>query len=609
MTITRRKSRSTAAAAASTRARVKSVPVVFERKHQRVTVGVSQSASRSRRNGKRWSSLSKNDGLRSFLKCMYVLVMDVNNHPVTKFTTPFRQWYTESQGFLSKLGILKEVTKLVNAFMVTRKFTHDDAVDLGKLMARQKPTIVADATGVDPDELQLFNACTSNLARDSAGSWKTLYKLVSILGEPALNAEWIDDTQPTMTKTGAPVLSTSEALKTVKSCLNAYNGNSTKIWLIRDELTKFREADPTTFKQYAAAMKVLREAVTLATLTFVRQSGKDLVDTESLRAHLDAQKLPNNLVRGLSGSQIDEAGQVYTKEGKQLVRPPNGAVKLNPFYYKKNDDSVYVCTEVDGGGRISTVNKKMAAKGGKFSAVQDFLKDEDAFRAKWVLDLKKDGTRDQILACMTELMWATSSRIGEPGNATAGKDTFGLSTLQLQHVHVSPAQIELKFPGKKAYNKAGDLVNEQHFIYKIGKDTTSKKVHQIVTALLAGKTRTGTVFTFNGRPILRQYVGPYLKGHGIGLTAHGFRHINGTRIAQQCLATSTFKKGQCTQAQVDAWVKKELEKVGVALHHRSGTKVTAMVAIKSYIDPGLLVTFYTGLGLRVPKWVPAKSAA
>lgn len=589
-------SRRTRSSTASSR--MKSTPVVFDRKHQQVKTFKP-------RNSRRWSSLSKNDGLRSFLKCMYVLVMDVNNHPVTKFTTPFRQWYTESQGFLSKLGILKEVTKLVNTFMVSRKFTHDDAVDLGKLMARQKPTIVADAAGVDPEELQLYNACTSNLARNTDSSWKTMYKLVSILGEASLNAEWIDDTKPTMTKTGAPVMSVADALKTASACMRAYNGNSSKIWLIRDELTKFREADPTTFKQYSAAMKVLREAVAMATLTFVRQSGSDRVDTEKLRAYLDNQKIPNNIVRGLTGTTIDEEGRVYTKEGLQLVRAPNGACTLNKFYYKKNDDSVYYCTEVEGGGRISTVNKKAAAKNGKFSAVQDFLKDEDKFRAKWVLDLKKDGTREQILACMTELMWATSSRIGEPGNATAGKDTFGLSTLQLQHVHVLPTQIELKFPGKKAYNKAGELVNEQHFIYKIGKDTTSKKVHQIVTALIAGKTKTGTVFTFNGRPILRQYVGPYLKGHGIGLTAHGFRHINGTRIAQQCLATSQFKKGQATQAQVDAWVKKEMEKVGIALHHRSGTKVTGMVAIKSYIDPSIFVNFYTGLGLRVPKWVPA----
>lgn len=30
---------------------------------------------------------------------------------------------------------------------------------------------------------------------------------------------------------------------------------------------------------------------------------------------------------------------------------------------------------------------------------------------------------------------------------------------------------------------------------------------------------------------------------------------------------------------------------------------------KSYIDPGCLVDFYDGLGLRIPSWVPASTGA
>jgi hypothetical protein len=73
------------------------------------------------------------------------------------------------------------------------------------------------------------------------------------------------------------------------------------------------------------------------------------------------------------------------------------------------------------------------------------------------------------------------------------------------------------------------------------------------------------------------------------------------------LSKCPLTKGSVTQAQADKWVKESLTKVGDALHHRSGTKVTAMTAIKSYIDPGLLVNFYEDLGLRVPKWVPSSA--
>lgn len=547
-------------------------------------------------------SLSKHDALQSFLKCLYVLIMDVNKNNVDAFLPEFKRWFSESSPFLRKLGILADVTKIVNLFVLKKKFTHDDAVELGKLLSTQKKTLDADLS-IDSAELQLFNACVSNLARNSESSWAKLFKGISLLAEPSLIAEWIEEEEPLHEISG---VSATTALKNVHSCVTVFNGSTSKIWLSPQDLAAFRASDMATFKVYSQNVKVLNQIVKKAIFAFVRKSGKDKVTIDALRAYLDQNKIVNNVVRGMSGGLIDENGVVYTREGFQLQRIPVGPVRMNPLY-KPDADSTYVCTELEPPcTRHSTVQKVMKNKGNKFSAVQEFLKNESAHRARWVTDLKKDGTKEQIMACMVELLWATSSRIGEKGNATAGKETFGLSTLNPSHIVVSTNQIQLKFAGKKAYDKAGNTVNEQNFIYKVN-DVTSKKVQAIVKQLMQGKAKSATVFEFNGSPMIRQYIGKYLKSIGVALSSHGFRHINGTRIALAELAQCPYKKGQATQAQVEKWVKDALKKVGNALHHRNGTNVTAMTAITSYIDPGLLVDFFEGQGLRVPKWVPVKA--
>jgi hypothetical protein len=55
---------------------------------------------------------------------------------------------------------------------------------------------------------------------------------------------------------------------------------------------------------------------------------------------------------------------------------------------------------------------------------------------------------------------------------------------------------------------------------------------------------------------------------------------------------------------VEKLVKQEALKVGMLLGHMSGEKATSATAIKSYINPSMLVKFFADKQLRIPQWIP-----
>jgi DNA topoisomerase IB len=162
---------------------------------------------------------------------------------------------------------------------------------------------------------------------------------------------------------------------------------------------------------------------------------------------------------------------------------------------------------------------------------------------------------------------------------------------------IKPGMVEFNYSGKKAA--------EQHHEFKTT-TVEGKKVGAVLKELVKGKGANDLVFTYGGKPVGRSSVNSYLRSLGIEITAHKFRQLAGTKIAMGVLGKAPFKAADMPkQAAVDKWVKEELTKVGTVLHHRSGTKITAMTAIKSYIDPSVITSFYEKLKLRTPRWVPS----
>lgn len=207
---------------------------------------------------------------------------------------------------------------------------------------------------------------------------------------------------------------------------------------------------------------------------------------------------------------------------------------------------------------------------------------------------------------MLYLQYNTAMRIGNTGNATKTADgqvetTFGLSTLQVQHVRLVSGGLKIKFPGKKGVVASYTLTPA---------DPLMKQVIANIKALLATegepKAKADFVFEDSTGRYNADRVNKYLKAiSGISkITNHKIRHLRGTTLAREVISEAPVK---LDQKAAEAWFLKAMTKVGSLLNHVKGVgadqKVTPATAIKNYISPELMLDFFRSRSLRIPKFL------
>jgi len=537
-----------------------------------------------------FTSLSTStESIDAFLTVLVLMILEVNGNDIKEFYPELRGKILLSNDLLKQHGIYKQVTKYFNKFLLTKKISHEDAVELGSILRGARASFDRDVS-IDHERLEFLKACAQNLYNDSDAAWNKIEKNVRILNNPALTA--IFTTEDDIEIEG---MTFKEAAAKIKPLVRKLTNKTDEYFLTPKEAQAARAAHPEVFAEYAKYAKILNRSVKHEIFRFVRKQKTPLVSIDLIRSHLEGLGMPNNLPRGFTGGLMDESGKAYTAEGRMLDKVPFGTVVMNPKYNPELDNT-YVLSGVNHFARYRTTTFLSGNKAARHSLVQDFLKAEDEHVAKWRVDLNKKGSEDQILAAMVELLYKTSARIGGKGNQTAGEPTYGLSTLQVGHLRILPTKIVFDYTGKKGTN--------QYTEYKLN-DAISKKVAEIIKELVAGKDKTAAVFTYRRHLITRQMVSAYLKSLGIQLTPHKFRQIAGTKLALAILAKAPFKKNSfLKQSAVERWFKEEALKIGEALHHRNGEKVTSATAIRSYIDPAPIADYFESLGLRRPKWLP-----
>jgi hypothetical protein len=455
--------------------------------------------------------------------------------------------------------------------------------------------------------LKLLFALARCLIKDDASAWAYVVKNVSLLREPKIISTFVPEDNTPVEIGGVSAKTASKQMATVYQKLTGklpVNG----YFISPLSIKALREKSPEDWSKYAALSKILNNEVKRLVFRFVRSKGKLMVPIDAVSKYLDAQGILNNLPRGFVGGQVDENMKFYTAEGRQLDKSPAGVVRMNPKYDPALDNTYVLYAEgygkrSNGGdvgaGRIRTVTFLANNKNKRHAAVSQFIEDETTFRNKWVKDLDRKGTKEQILAVMTELLYDTAARIGNKGNKSNGEPTYGLTTLMAKNVSISGNYLKFNYVGKK--NAAQDA--KYNLTTAVG-----KKVKPIIQKLLADAEPNDLLFTFRGRPIIRHAVNLYIHGLGIKMSAHGFRRLAGTKLAMELIAKNPFTRRSKTtpvkESQVNKWIKDEMKKVGEVLHHRNGENVTGMTAIKSYIAPNVLADFYESLGLRVPDFVP-----
>lgn len=555
------------------------------------------------------SSDSPASAEEAFALISSVITLDINSNPVAEFRGVVRDLSDASKPFARKYGFPREWSAMLKRLNRGDDLHGDDpdVVELGKLIKKAGRTFRADPR-LDLDMANFIYACARVMEKESMTAWAHIEKNIGLTQNMRLIQVYTPDDDG---EEAAPAsVGAKAASHDIKPIYKKITGKEPThgYFLSPTKRRAWAEENPELVSKHSALAKIIDAEVKKRVLKFVRASGNRIVTVDAVSKHLDKLGLLHNLPRGLTGAKLDEQMNFYTAENRMLASKPMGLVKMNPKYDPAQDNT-YVAYNVEYGvdengkqhssGCLRTFEMNTRNKKKRHAIANEFIENEDKIRAKWMRDMKKKGTKEQVMAAMVELLHATSSRIGGKDNQTKGEPTYGLTTLQLDHVKIDGNFLRFDYTGKKLSKTSASysLVTPE-----------GKLIKEIMGKLIDRADEDEPVFQFRGAAILPQHINKYIKTLGTAASAHTFRRVSGTKMAMLLIKNSPFiakaKKGEVKQREVDKWLQEELKKVGEILNHRNGEKVTGNTAIKSYIDPDILVNFYNSLGLRIPNFVP-----
>lgn len=569
----------------------------------------------------------------AFLSLYSTILLKYNTNNIKLLKPNFAKWYAEAKPFLDERPDIAAVFEPCYKIITLLKAPKPEQVEAlaSALNAREFLTFLDHAIKVPKAHITLLKVLSRHALHTEQEkidkTWDRVHAQISLLSQPALNAAFTEDTEGNAsTKDAAPV--SQEIQKAAAQCaalVKSVSGSSS-CYLTQKAASELRASDPTKFALYSRLNTLVNNVAKVTIKRLIMQSGKPMVPISVLVKQLQSKGVQHNLPVGFIGGQLGfVAGKIvaYTAEGKELSAVPYGTVRMNPAYDPKSDDK-YVLSQVnDIRKEYRTLSMNTSNKDQIFQKAAQYTEKEAEYRSSWLRDMmlfdpKKDLGRpqkDHVLAALLELLYVTRQRIGGKSNATKGEDTFGLTTLQVNHIEIKPNYILYSYSGKKGTNQSAKIPTTG--------SPEAIKLGQIITALISArrdkqgkvipaKGPTELVFTHriggHDKPVPAGAVRTYMKQvHNMPIGPHGFRHSVATEMAKAVLAKAKFKPGKCTQAEVNAWVLEALKVVGHKLHHRNTKgEDTAVTAIKSYIDPEVMHSFYERLGLRTISGVPKR---
>jgi hypothetical protein len=526
----------------------------------------------------------------SFLKCLTLMDLSLAMKDVRKLSTSYKKWVSESEPFLRQHGMLRDFMKISNRFVKDFEFTESYGSELAASIKSTLPKFVAD-TSISHAQLALLKDLSLFMRKDSGPAWTRISKNVSMLNDNTLSAMFLDEDETS----DVADLSVSQAMEKIVYTLT---GRKSDPILSYNEVQQNKAKYEKLLTKYSDLRKTFKANYTKHLLKFVRLSGKPTVDVAKARAYLKTMGC-NYLPTGFVG-RVDEKGILYTAAGKELRGTMVGRMEMNPAYDPKADDTYYARIVGDQRGELRTKEFLNRNRVHRHSAVRNFSDNIEVHRKQWIKDLDNKDPKTRVICAIVETIHLTYGRVGTEGNENKGEKTFGIATLRVRQVHVTSQGIKIQYPGKKG------TINT-HIIKP--NSVVNRKVIAIIKSCLAGKTREDRVFSSGRTQIYSTHINRYLRTIGVNVTIHKFRHAAATREAVKMLKDSPFNSRNVpTQAQAERWIKEEAIKIGTLLHHRSGSgdkeKPTSSTAFQAYIDPGLVGDWFTGLGLRIPKWLP-----
>ena len=561
--------------------------------------------SARRKSKKKSKPAVKAKGAQEHLQILYMLIAArylEQESAIRKNFDQLTRWYNKAASFLDLYDIPKRpyriILRLIKAKKVdTSEFDQilDDIVDNLRPNMRQ----IRSNLGLTDNQIMAYNSGYRMLNKPTERNLENAIRAVGLINSSEHN-EWFTET----------IEGQQDIIEELTFLVHKLIKKKRPTLTI-EEAQKIREQKPARYKQYLALRRQAIVQYRKALRSMVRSSGEPQIDARKTRKALEASGvLVHGIPKGFVGG-IDEAGKLYTSAGKQLRQQPpqNAKVVMNPKYDAKSDNGYYLKYQIPGtAGKNQyafTVDWNQQQTKVRDAKVMGLTNEVDKARKKWVIDLKGKDPTKRLLGVMVELLYTFQIRSGSARNQTAGKQTFGLSTLQGKHLNKRGNNLVIKYPGKSG-------VPQLHKILPRG--TINKLIIKQLTNLKQQKDADEYLFydPKRKRRITSGQLNQYIRTLGLALTAKDFRRLQGKVLMEKYFKENPLPK-EATQTQVSTYLKAGALQVGKALGHKRGVKLagkktsfTSSTAINSYIPPVILKGLYQDRGLRIPKFLTTK---
>lgn len=227
----------------------------------------------------------------------------------------------------------------------------------------------------------------------------------------------------------------------------------------------------------------------------------------------------------------------------------------------------------------------------KFDRALDFGERLPSARRVITQHLRSDGSsKERAFAAALRIVDSGALRIGSAQYA-AENGSFGVTTLRVEHVTISPPMITLRFPGKSG--QQWDTTVEDEDLAAALLPMVSR---ESADTMLAYRTPDGSWHSIDASQLnefLRQVTGG-------GFTAKDFRTWQATVVASMELARMDLKATSRTARQkaVAATMRSVAEHLGN----------TPAIARSSYVDPRVVDRFMTGEVIPVASYSASEKA-
>jgi DNA topoisomerase-1 len=218
----------------------------------------------------------------------------------------------------------------------------------------------------------------------------------------------------------------------------------------------------------------------------------------------------------------------------------------------------------------------------KFDEMLDFARALPRMRRTVAADLRRDEVdRERVLACAVRLLDLGLFRIGSESYAEQN-ESFGLATIQKDHVRLNGKAIEFDYPAKSGIQRTQTIV-----------DTDAKKIVELLKRRRGGGQellayKNGTRWSDVGSGDINEYV---KEATGGDFSAKDFRTWNATVLAAIALATSDVASTKTARKRA---IKEAIKGVALFLGN------TPAVARSSYIDPRVFDRYLSGWTISGP---------